>query len=110
MTTTIERTIDIPVDRRLSLELPETVSCGRATVVITIIPQPVIEERAAQMRASIPSLDDFKRKAAAKAARRAAEGRKPFEAAIKMAAEGRNFFEGIDPVEYQRSLRNEWDY
>jgi hypothetical protein len=54
-----------------------------------------------------PSLEEFKREAAEKTANRIACGREPFEEARKL-LNGRRLFDGVDGVEYQRRLRDEW--
>jgi hypothetical protein len=117
MIQTIERTVDIPADGRFSITAPRSVSSGRCTVILTFVPEnreqsspraKTAKEQAADMWAQMPTLEDCKREAAEKTARRLAAGKAPFQDARIMSNDGRKFFEGVDPVEYQRKLRNEW--
>jgi hypothetical protein len=41
---TIERTVDIPVDHRLTLEIPREIPAGKTIVALTLIPIPIIEK------------------------------------------------------------------
>jgi hypothetical protein len=64
---TMRKIIDIPADRRISFDLPESVPSGPAAVSLTV---------EAEGGAAI---EELKRQAAAKTAERKAEGRRPFE-------------------------------
>jgi hypothetical protein len=41
---TIEQTIDIPVDHRLTFEIPREIPCGKARVALTLIPMSIVEK------------------------------------------------------------------
>ncbi len=81
--TTIQQVVDIPEDHRLRLDLPlpEDIPAGRAEIRVTIVPHPEHSE-------SAPS-------------------RKPFEGLAGCLKEDSAFFR-MDPVEYQRRIRDEW--
>jgi predicted metal-dependent phosphoesterase TrpH len=108
---TIRQTVDIPADRRLHLELPKSVPTGNTEVHITFLTVPAkvksMDEALERLLQPQTTLEEFKREAAAKTAKRIASGREPFEEARKL-LNGRRLFDGIDGVEYQRSLRDEW--
>ncbi|GHU37247.1 hypothetical protein AGMMS50256_34940 [Betaproteobacteria bacterium] len=100
---TIEQTVEVPASHRLIIDVPREVPTGRVILAFT----PVTESH--QVGAS-PSIDALKKEAAQKAtARRAyieAKGKNPL-------MELRNSmksvpFAGIDGVEYQRKMRDEW--
>ncbi|GHV24739.1 hypothetical protein AGMMS4952_00920 [Spirochaetia bacterium] len=42
---TIEQTVDIPVDHRLTLEIPREIPAGKTMLALTLIPIPIIEKR-----------------------------------------------------------------
>lgn len=77
--TTIQKTVDIPADHRLRLDLslPREIPAGRAEIQVTIIPHP--EQSAA---------------------------RKPFEG-LAGSLRGSAIF-GRDGVELQHEIRDEW--
>jgi hypothetical protein len=108
---TIQQTIDIPADRRLYLELPETVPTGHTEVQITFFPVSVATESRDEVLERLlqpfPSLETFKWEAAEKTAKRIACGREPFEEARKL-LNGHRLFDGVNGVEYQRRMRDEW--
>jgi hypothetical protein len=108
---TVQQTVNIPSDRWLHMELPETVPTGNTEVHITFFTVPAKvksrDEALERLLQPLPSLEEFKREAAAKTAKRIACGREPFEEARKL-LNGRRLFDGIDGVEYQRRLRDEW--
>jgi hypothetical protein len=98
-----EQTVTIPVDRHLSLDLPETVPSGQATLVISYINAQKPSER---FFAQLPSLDELKQQAAEKTAHRVTEGIKPFEG-LCGCLKGSKTFAG-DPVKIIRKIRDEW--
>jgi hypothetical protein len=104
---TLEQTIDIPADRKLYLELPETVPSGRTKVIInfeTLTPQAV----APRSGKFSPELQAAIKEAEEKRARRLARPEE-FKARMKRVREGGPLFGGIDGLEYQRKVRCEWD-
>jgi len=116
MITTIRQTVDIPAGHRLrlDLELPEMTRYGTAEVTILIKKpiQPAAKTTSGNdvieaLLKPFPPLEEFKREAAEKTAKRIARGREPFEEAREL-LHGRQLFDGIDGVEYQRKLRDEW--
>jgi hypothetical protein len=108
---TIQQTIDSPADRRLYLELPETVPTGNTKVHITFFTVSAKaesrDETLERLLQPLPSLEEFKREAAEKTANRIASGCAPFEEAREL-LNGRQLFDGVDGVEYQRKMRDEW--
>jgi hypothetical protein len=104
---TLEQTIDIPADRKLYLELPETVPSGRTKVIInfetlsprTVTPNP--GKFSPELQAAIKEAEE-------KRAWRLAHPEE-FKARMKKAREGGPLFGGIDGLEYQRKVRSEWD-
>jgi hypothetical protein len=102
MMTMIQKTIDIPPNRMLSLELPETVPIGKSTMVISFIGQdfPIQDSRA------IPTMEELNAEAAAKQAVMRTSGEDPL---IKWrdSLDGKKIFDcGYD---YQRNMRDEWE-
>jgi hypothetical protein len=117
---TIERTVEIPPDRQLVLDLPETVPSGRVNIVLVVSHEEPSAKTSPEVPADhalrrvlshkFPTLEELE----AEAARKAAEQQAYFDAT------GRDWFqdmrdsfkttpfEGIDGVEYQRSMRDEW--
>ncbi|GHV89150.1 hypothetical protein AGMMS50267_15100 [Spirochaetia bacterium] len=45
---TIEQTVDIPVDHRLTLEIPREIPAGKTILALTLIPIPIIEKSRAE--------------------------------------------------------------
>jgi hypothetical protein len=126
---TIEQTIEIPANRRLHLDfdLPMTANIGPAKVILEF---PATGAADTKMTENIPPAPDEVEDAAweAEILRKRAEGiaaDPEIQAILKRAAEraadpnrpklSRLFgshpgiFGGIDPVAYQRSMRDEWD-
>jgi hypothetical protein len=83
---TIQQTIEIPADRRVhfEFEVPEDIPAGTAELEYELI----------------------EKEAAAKTAKRVAEGRRPFEG-LRGALQNSGVFSG-DPVEIIRKMRDEW--
>jgi hypothetical protein len=103
---TIQQTVDIPADRRLSLELPESVPSGKSS--ITLIFAPVQEVPRKHYN---PPLGLEEAKAViAERIRRRENGEVCENSSRKYAGclKGKNIFKG-DPVEIQRKMRNDWD-
>ncbi|MDR2477314.1 MAG: hypothetical protein LBD18_05985 [Treponema sp.] len=119
---TIQRTVDIPADRNLSLDLPKTVPSGRVNVCLVF---DTAEETAASAAAEtasagddavsrllshkFPTIEEIKEEAALKAAKREAiikaMGKDPImelRDSFKHAP-----FAGVDGVAYQREMRDE---
>jgi hypothetical protein len=113
---TMQKTVDIPRDRHIHLDLtvPEDVPYGNTQVVLVFAPSPEDVFPKTTKKPTLPegftplrTLEDCKKEAAEKTAKRIAEGRNPF----KDLQEGGPLFGGIDGVEFQRRIRDEWpDY
>ncbi|MDR3300932.1 MAG: hypothetical protein LBT01_00185 [Spirochaetaceae bacterium] len=80
---TIQQTIEIPADRRVYFDVPREIPAGVAEVAII-----------------------FENEAAAKTAKRVAEGRRPFEG-LRGSLQNSGLFSG-DPVKTIRKMRDEW--
>ena len=111
---TIQRTIDIPPDRRLVLELPKTIPRGRVDVVLTLDTpaDPAAAEDAVSrlLNHQFPTIKELKAEAARKAAEREAyfkaTGKDPIQELLD-SMDG-SAFAGVDGVAYQRAIRDEW--
>jgi hypothetical protein len=104
---TLEQTVDIPADRRLYLELPETVPSGRTKIALNFEALPS-RSAAPRKKELSPELRAAMQEAEEKRAWRFAHPEE-FEAQMKRAREGGLLFGGIDGLEYQRKVRSEWD-
>ena len=113
---TIQQTIDIPTDRRLVLDLPDTVPSGQTSVRLIFTPinaarQPAKSETCPQdaqpQNHDNPPLD--LREARIHIAFAAMRQDKSGDSSRKFAGclKGKNIFKG-DPVAIQRTMRNEW--
>jgi hypothetical protein len=91
---TIQQTIEIPANRRVYLELlvPQEIPAGVAEIAIIFN--------------AVKAEDAIEQEAAAKTAKRVAEGRHPFEG-LRGALQNSGVFDG-DPVEIIRKMRDEW--
>jgi inorganic pyrophosphatase len=78
---TIEQTVEIPADHRLTIEVPPEIPAGKATITVSISPRENTIKISRQMRHIMK-----------------------FYGCLKNS----QVFEG-DPVEIQRQMRTEWD-
>jgi hypothetical protein len=120
---TIERTVDIPPNRHLSLHLPKTVPSGRVNIVLVVSRDEPSAKISPEVSADpgedalrrvlsqkFPTLEELE----AESARKAAEQQAYYDATGRdmlediLASFKTTPFEGIDGVEYQRSMRDEW--
>jgi hypothetical protein len=108
MMTTIRKTVDIPTDRHLSFDLPETVPVGKATMVLYLIEEdaPGSGKQTDKVAAPFPTMEELKAEAARKTAQRKAEGRSPFESLYGCLKDSPAF--SGDPVELVKEWRDEW--
>jgi hypothetical protein len=104
MTTTIRKTVDIPADRRLYLELPQDTPTGAAEVIVFV---PVNAEPESAVSAPFPTMEELDADARRKTAERKATGKDP-ALEIRDSLKGRQIF-GVDGVAYQRKIRDEWE-
>jgi hypothetical protein len=97
---TMRKIIDIPADRRISFDLPESVPSGPAAVSLTV------EVESGTSRETFPTMAELNAEAAAKYAAMKASGEDPL---LKLRATlgGLAVFDGSG--DYQRSMRDEWD-
>jgi hypothetical protein len=119
VTMTIEQTIDIPRDRCLSIELPESAPCGSATVVVTVIPSMTArwpdtqsnQGQTAQMRTPLPVVQAEVMDIQDACLDTALHCGRPHEkqSLFKYAGclKDSGIFEG-DAMDIQRSMRSEW--
>jgi hypothetical protein len=97
---TLQQTVDIPADRRLSIVLPETVPSGKTSVLLVFS----APENPSNENTKTPTIEELKAEAAAKYAATIQTGVDP---ARKFAGCLNGVFtEG--GVEYQRRIRDEW--
>ena len=97
-------TVDIPADKRLVLELPETMPEGEASVTITAAGTKPARE--APIFPPLPALEELKEKARGKTAAREASGIDPW-IEFRKSLNGGHIF-GVNALEYQQQMRNEW--
>jgi hypothetical protein len=111
---TIEQTVDIPADHRLTLEIPREIPTGRTILALTLIPVSATMAAKSTITAQLADLKTYladnsprtTEEALQQAAERLADpNRKPIS---------RHFgtHKGIlggDGVAYQRKIRDEWD-
>ncbi|MHC6204555.1 hypothetical protein ACYULU_15350 [Breznakiellaceae bacterium SP9] len=105
---TIQQTVDIPSDRRLVLDLmlPEAAPVGRSEVTVTLKPARTSSGESEDTALPATAIEDLKRQAAEKTARRRLERRKPFEGLYGALKDSKSL-EG-DPMELVRRWRDEW--
>jgi hypothetical protein len=101
---TMSLMVDIPADKKLVLELPETMPEGEASVTITAAGTNPVRE--APVFPPFPALEELKEEARRKTAAREASGIDPWIECRKL-LNGRQIF-GLDALEYQRKMRDEW--
>jgi hypothetical protein len=106
---TIQQTVEIPASHRLTIEVPQEVSAGKAT--ITYSPEPASGQTVPTGRRKIP--DDLL-PLVQEAARRAERARTDpaYRAEImaiqRSCQEGGPILGGIDGMEFQRMVRDDW--
>ena len=114
---TMQKTVEIPRDRHIHLDwdltVPGDMPCTSVELMLVVAPAsetPAPKKRKPALPASftkVRTIEECIKEAEAKTAKRIAEGRNPF----KELQEGGQLFGGIDGVEFQRMVRNEWpDY
>jgi hypothetical protein len=100
---TIAQTLDIPADRRLQLDLPQSVPSGRADIVLVLAAAE--EAPRAYTPKPFPAIEALKEEARQKtAARLACPSGEPLQ---KYRGILKDVFTG-DGVVYQRKMRGEW--
>ncbi|GMO62365.1 MAG: hypothetical protein Ta2A_08930 [Treponemataceae bacterium] len=106
---TIQQTIDIPESREVRFTLPDTVPSGKSYVTVTFTPAEAQNDStfSSGVPSTFPSIEELRQQAEQKAAERKASGRNPFEE-LRASMNGRRFMGGVDGLEYQRSIRDEW--
>ena len=104
MTTTIRKTVDIPVDRRLYLELPQDMPTGSAEVIVRV---PVTAAPQTDEFAPFPTMEELDKKAHEQYLAWKDSDIDPL-IELRDSLNGRQIF-GVDGVAYQRSIRDEWD-
>ena len=113
MITTICKTVDIPADRRLYLELPHDAPTGTAEVIVRVpvrstpqsaklVPFPTMEEKA-----ELAEMEELNKKAHEQYLAWKDSGKDPL-IELRDSLNGKQIF-GVDGVEYQRSIRDEWE-
>jgi hypothetical protein len=104
---TLEKTVDIPADRRLHLDmaLPESVPSGRTRVILAFSPANALENLTPE---PFPPIEGLLNEAKQKAAERYAETQRTgVDPLARFAGSLKDVFpEG--GLAYQRSIRDEW--
>ena len=104
MITTICKTVNIPADRRLYLELPHDAPTGTAEVIVRVpaSPTPQIAKPS-----PFPTMEELDEKAREQYLAWKDSGKDPL-IELRDSLNGKQIF-GVDGVEYQRSIRDEWE-
>jgi hypothetical protein len=102
MTTTIRKTIEIPPDRHLSFDLPETAPVGKVTMMLYLVEH---GEPGQPDTGPFPSIDELKKEARQKTADRFADP--SGDSLQKYCGSLQNIF-NEDGVTIQRKIRDEW--
>jgi hypothetical protein len=107
---TIQETVDIPADRRLSIKLPESVPSGRSSITLIFTPAQAETQIPQKSHCNTPLTLQEAKAIIAEKIRRKENGEICEDSSRKYAGclKGKNIFKG-DPVEIQRKMRDEWD-
>jgi hypothetical protein len=117
---TLQKTVDIPSNRRLTLDLPQTVPSGRVNVRLVFdAPESASEEPvhdagddalARLLSHKFPTIEELKEEAARKAEKRQAVIKATGKDPIMELRDSfkHSPFAGVDGVAYQREMRDEW--
>jgi hypothetical protein len=112
---TIQRTVDIPADRRLLLDLPKAVPSGMVNIVLVVSSVDTPSEISANNSAiphvlshTFPTIEEIKAEAARKADERMANPQMDPLLRYAGCLKNSGVFEG-DAVAIQRKMRDEWD-
>jgi hypothetical protein len=106
---TIQQTVEIPASHRLTIDVPQEVPTGKAT--ITYSPDPESGQAVPAGRRKIPDeLVAIVQEAARRAERERTDPAYRAEIAeiYRKCQEGGPIFGGMDGMEYQRRMRDEW--
>jgi hypothetical protein len=101
---TIQQTIDIPADRRLYLELPETVPSGKCDLRLIFTPTRSIQK----LDPSTEKMLNDAEKTWAYTRAHPEEVRNELRA-LRGCTKGSPAWGGLDGVTYKRKIRDEWD-
>jgi hypothetical protein len=104
---TIEQTVEIPANRRLTLDLPDETPAGTVKIELSIYPIAGASRSglASYLASNSPRTIE---EALAEAERKAADpNRKPFSGCFGILKDSAAF--AGDPVEIQKAMRAEWD-
>jgi hypothetical protein len=58
---TIEQTVEIPADHRLTIEVPREIPAGKAILAFTPVPFPETETKGEKIRLARPAIDELLR-------------------------------------------------
>jgi len=92
----VEQIVEIPANRRITLEVPKTVPVGKTILSFTPVPVSQTTDVSPRTTAEARQIEE---------AKAADPSRKPISRHFGML---KGMWEG-DAVEYQRNLRDEWD-
>ncbi|GHS85138.1 hypothetical protein FACS1894103_6420 [Campylobacterota bacterium] len=112
----IQRTVEIPASRKLTIDVPREVPLGRVVLTFTPKPKSVKTESAKQEKSHwtpeprlprVHTIEEAIAQAEAQAARRLADPSIPLFNGMWGCLKDSKAFEG-DPVAIQREMRDEW--
>jgi hypothetical protein len=106
---TIQQMIDVPVNRKVHLDitLPEDMPCGRTELVLDFRPS-AVQAGASRRPRPDPALEKALRDAEEKWAYSQAHPEE-LKTSLKRLQENGPLFGGVDGVEFQRKIRDEWE-
>jgi hypothetical protein len=106
---TIQQTVEIPASHRLTIDVPQEVPAGKATIIYS--PEPAADQAAPAGRRKIPDeLLPLVQEAARRAERERTDPAYRAEIAeiYRKCQEGGPILGGIDDMEFQRMVRDDW--
>jgi hypothetical protein len=106
----IRQTVDVPANRRISLELPKSVPSGKSDVRLFFAPAGTEKPVSPKAHCNAPLTLAEAKAAIAERMRRKENGEVLEDSSRKYAGclNGKNIYKG-DAVEIQRKMRDEWD-
>jgi hypothetical protein len=104
----VEQTVDVPQSREVRLVAPKMVPTGPATVIWVYSTVPAVEKMPEHESGLSPTLQKALDEARGKRLYNQSH-QEELHALIERVQSGPPIFGGIDGVEYQRKIRDEWE-